>query len=279
MARGYAGVVAKIYGAQEHTITVTAIEDVTPHFRRITFHAPALLGGQPVEPAEWIRLWAPDETRPGREHMRGYTMVNPDPLRGEVSLEFVLHDPAGPACSWARNAKVGDTVAATRWACTHFALPDPAPAGYLLIGDSAALPGINAILARIPDTSPVELLLEQHHDLDRQIPLTPHPRCALTWVPGAPGALAAAIDERDWSGWYAWITCETQSTRQAKARLKELGFPKADLHGRAYWTKGKAMGTGRDTADPSAPAADPATRGRWRSRALSLSWWKSAAGS
>src|SRR5688500_9807416 len=100
MSRGYAGAVASLYGAAEHTLTVVAVEDLTPHYPRITFDAPSFFDGQPIRPAEWVRLWVPDPLRPGREPMRGYTLVAPDPATRRVGLEFVLHEPAGPASTW-----------------------------------------------------------------------------------------------------------------------------------------------------------------------------------
>jgi ATP-binding cassette subfamily B protein IrtA len=275
MARGYGGTIAKAFGAQDHTITVVAVRDLAPHFRRITFDAPTLFDGQPIEPAAWVRLWAPDQDRAEREHQRGYTLVAPDPDLRQVSLEFLLHEPAGPASAWARKAQAGDTISVTRWASTHFTAPDPAPEGYLLIGDAASLPGINAILAAVPDSTPVELLLERFHDEDEAIPITPHPACTVTWLPAA-GDLAGAIGERDWSNWYAWVTGEAATTKHVRNRLKELGFPKTDVHGRAYWRRGKAMGVDRERPVDQEPAEPEEERrppgehhhlGRWRSRA------------
>lgn len=263
--RGYTGAVANMYGAVEHALTVVSIEDVTAHYRRITFDAPTMFDGDPMKPAEWIRLWAPDAVRPGREHMRGYTVVDPDPEQSRFSVEFVLHEPAGPACTWASNVEVGATIPALRWASTHFTVPDPAPAGYLLLGDAASIPGINGILSTVPDTARVEILLEQHHELDPQIPIAQHPHCTVAWV--EPCALAHAIDERDWSNWFAWVTGEAETAKQLRARLKALGFPKADMHGRAYWTRSKAMGTDREKV-----IAAPSTTGKW------LAFWRFIAG-
>ncbi|WP_219508459.1 ABC transporter ATP-binding protein/permease [Nonomuraea ceibae] len=238
----------KTFGAVEHTLTVAAVDDVTPHYRRITFDAPTLFDGQPIEPASWVRLWVPDPRRPGREHQRGYTLLDPDPETRRVSIEFLIHEPAGPASAWAAQAGTGDTVQVTRWASGHFAPPDPAPDGYLLVGDAASLPGINAILAALPDTAEVRVHLERHQEHDTLIPVTPHPRATVTWQPatGDPAALADAIEERDWSNWYAWVTAESAATKHVRARLKDLGFPRGDAKARAYWIRGQAMGTGRD---------------------------------
>ncbi|MEV6971435.1 SIP domain-containing protein, partial [Hamadaea sp. NPDC051192] len=283
MGRGYGGAVMKAFGAQEHTITVVSVEDITPRFRRIVVDAPTFFDGKQIEPACFVRLWAPDPEHPGREHQRGYTVVDPDPELRRFSLDFVLHEPSGPASSWARSAAPGDAIQLSYWASPHFTVPDPAPDGYLLIGDAASVPGINAILATIPPKTPVVVLLEQHDEDDLAIPVYAHPQCTVSWLPyaGDAGVVAAAIGTQDWSNWYAWVTGETTTAKLARARLKELGFPKPDVHGRAYWTKGKAMGTDRHqpAASGSAPAAVEATEqeaagpvsaptpDRWRSRA------------
>ena len=49
---------------------------------------------------------------------------------------------------------------------SRFDVPDQQPAGYLLIGDSASIPGMNGIVAIAPDDVPVEIYLEQHDDND-----------------------------------------------------------------------------------------------------------------
>ncbi|MGH8881834.1 MAG: siderophore-interacting protein, partial [Stackebrandtia sp.] len=221
MGRGYNGAVLKLLGAGEHLLTVTAVEDVTAHYRRITFEAPSLFD-QPFEPGAFLRLWMPDPDKPGREHQRGYTIVDPDPDTGRIRLEFAMHDTGGPAMAWASNVDLGDTVAATRYGSTKFAVSDPVPDGYLLIGDPAAIPAINSVLAVLPCEVPVEVLLEQQHPEDTELPLTGHPRVNVTWVPrtGEPTQLADSIAERDWSNWYAWVTAESAATRRVRDRLK-----------------------------------------------------------
>ncbi|MFD0559913.1 ATP-binding cassette subfamily B protein IrtA [Stackebrandtia endophytica] len=273
MARGYSGAVLKALGAGDHLLTVVSINDITAHYRRITFDAPDLFD-TPFEPGAYLRLWIPDPTRPGKEHQRGYTVVDPDPELGRISLEFAMHDAGGPAMVWAANAEPGTEIAATRYGSTRFAVSDPVPDGYLLIGDPCAIPAINSVISVLPDDVPVEVLVEHAHDDDRSLPITDHPRLTVTWVPtsGASTLLADSIDERDWSNWYAWVTTESAATRRVRERLKDFGFPRGEVHAQAYWIKGRAMGRDREetpkaaTPPPQSEATPKKPRGRWRSR-------------
>lgn len=291
MARGYSGAVLKALGVGDHLLTVVSTTDVTAHYRRITFDAPGLFD-KPFEPGAYLRLWIPDSSRPDKEHQRAYTVVEPDPDRDRVTLEFAMHDSGGPAMEWAAGAEPGTEIAATRFGSTKFAVSDPVPDGYLLIGDPCAIPAINSVISVLPEDVPVEVLLEQAHDDDPEVPITAHPRLTVTWVPttGESTLLANSIADRDWSNWYAWATTESGATRRIRERLKGFGFPRSEVHAQAYWIKGRAMGRDRDqteaappgTTDPettspetTAPAEAPprddaapeTARGNWRSRA------------
>ena len=167
-------------------------------------------------------------------------------LAGRFAVDMVLHEPAGPASRWARTVQPGTTIAVTSlMGSARFDVPDPQPAGYLLIGDSASIPAINGIVGVVPDGVPIELYLEQHSDDDTLIPLARHPRLALHWVARRDEkSLAAALESRDWSQWYAWATPEATALKHVRARLRgEFGFPKSAIHARAYWRAGRAMGT------------------------------------
>jgi NADPH-dependent ferric siderophore reductase len=101
----------------------------------------------------WIRLWCADGDI---LHQRGYTLVNPNPAAGALDIEFALHH--GTASQWARAAQPGDTIDATVLG-SMFAIPDPAPAGYVIVGDCASLPAINWLLTSIGD-APAQVFLE-----------------------------------------------------------------------------------------------------------------------
>jgi hypothetical protein len=70
-------------------------------------------------------------------HQRGYTLVDPNPAADTVDIEFALHD--GVASRWAQDARPTDTIEVTVLG-SNFTLPEPAPKGYVIVGDTASLP-------------------------------------------------------------------------------------------------------------------------------------------
>ncbi|MDT5016376.1 MAG: hypothetical protein QOD39_2536, partial [Mycobacterium sp.] len=91
-----------------------------------------MLDGKPLHPTMWVRMWFADGDR---LHQRGYTLVDPDPEADTVDIEFALHD--GVASHWAQNVEPGDTIEVTVLG-SNFTLPDPRPAGYVIVGDRLA---------------------------------------------------------------------------------------------------------------------------------------------
>lgn len=293
MARGFSGVMLRSFGARDHTATVLETVRIAPHFVRVRMVSPTLFEDVDAEPAAWLRFWFPDPDGSRTEFQRAYTISEADVPAGRFAVDIVLHDPAGPASSWARTVQPGATIAVMAlMGSSRFDVPDEQPAGYLLIGDSASIPGMNGIIGVVPDDVPIEMYLEQHDDNDTLIPVAQHPRLRVHWVVRHDEkSLAAAIESRDWSNWYAWVTPEATTLKQVRARLRdEFGFPKSEVHAQAYWSAGRAMGTRRgdepaasDGVAPgvstediaaqleSAPqvsdaAPAPAARGNWRAQ-------------
>lgn len=293
MARGFSGVMLRSFGARDHTATVIESVRIAPHFVRVRMTSPTLFEDVDAEPAAWLRFWFPDPDGSKTEFQRAYTISEADVPAGRFAVDIVLHDPAGPASSWARTVQPGATIAVMAlMGSSRFDVPDEQPAGYLLIGDSASIPGMNGIIGVVPDDVPIEMYLEQHDDNDTLIPVAQHPRLRLHWVARHDEkSLAAAIESRDWSDWYAWATPEATTLKQVRARLRdEFGFPKSEVHAQAYWSAGRAMGTRRgdepeasDGVVPSVSTEDiaaqlesaaqvsdggpaPAARGNWRAQ-------------
>lgn len=282
-ARGIGGTVMRAFGARDHISTVTDVVELTPHCIRVSFVSETLFSDAIDAPTSWVRGWFPGEK--GREFQRGYTFSKANAQTGEFSIDFVLHEPSGPASSWAATAVPGSAIPFNSMGSKPFEVPaENPPSGYLLIGDAASLIAINSIIAVVPEDIPIELYLEQHAAQDRDLPLNSHPRLNVTWVHRSDAStLASALQVRDWSNWYAWTAPESGSLKEIRKRLKDFGFPRAEIHAQAYWVQGKAMGTDRGPDDVDAPASSaptatvdepvaaqspqPAVQGQWRANA------------
>ena len=275
MSRGFQGAVLRGFGARDHRATVLETIRLTPHFVRIRMTSPTLFEDVVAEPTTWLRFWFPDPDGGDTQFQRAYTLTEADPETGRFAVDVVLHEPAGPASTWARTVVAGATIPVMTLGSAGFRVPDEAPAGYLLIGDAASTPAINGIIGAVPADIPIEVYLEQHDEDDALIPIAEHPRLRVHLVARHDAtSLAAAVEARDWSNWYCWVTPEAASLKHLRTRLRdEFGFPKTELHAQAYWTQGRAMGTRRERDEqPPVPSAPPAARtrvaqGRWRTQA------------
>ena len=245
--RGFQGAVLKVLRAREYPLAVVERSPLTPSCVRVVFSAPELLGAVPLSAASWLRLWVPDPERPDVEHQRGYTIAAHDARAGTIAVDFVQHEPLGPASTWAARAEAGDRIGAMSMGSTEvsFAGQDQ-PEGYLMIGDAASVPAIRSLVAEAPAHVPVRVYLEEHSDSDRDLPFASHPCLDVRWVPReGPESLARAIAPGDYQGWCAWATPEFRSLRALKPRLKEWGLAKGRLHAQAYWIEGRGLGRSR----------------------------------
>lgn len=283
------------FGARDHTATVIETVRIAPHFVRVRMESSTLFGDAVAEPTAWLRFWFPDPQGSNTEFQRAYTISEADVAEGRFAVDIVLHEQAGPASLWARAVESGTTISVmSLMGSSRFDISDEQPAGYLLIGDSASIPGINGIIGTVPDEVPIELYLEQHDENDALIPLAQHPRLRVHWVARRDErSLADAIESRDWSDWYAWATPEAATLKNVRVRLRdEFGFPKSEIHAQAYWNAGRAMGVHR-AVEPEATEPEPGAalapgdlqptpvavqpqsavpapaRGNWRARAAS----------
>jgi ATP-binding cassette subfamily B protein IrtA len=258
MARGFQGAMLRALGANEHILRVDDADDVVPGFRRVRFTSIGLFDDFVPGPTDYLRLWFPDPVDPDLEVQRGYTIVDPDVEAGTFALDFVIHEPAGPAATWAQQCRAGDEIAATVYGSQAFEIGDPEPAGVVLVGDAASIPAINTILGSVPEHLPVEVFLEWGELQEHDIPITEHPNANVHRVRRVPGAttIPAALAGRDWSDWKAWIGAERSTTKTVKtALLEELGFPKSEVKATAYWIHGRSFGGSRGAKAAAKAAA------------------------
>lgn len=258
MARGIQGTILRVAGAADHVLRVEDAFDVVAGFRRVRFSCADLFHDFRPGATDYLRMWFPDPVDPDLEVQRGYTIVDADPDAGTFALDFVIHEPAGPAATWAQRCGRGDEIAATVYGSQAFEVGDPAPAGVLLVGDAASIPAINSILAVVPVHLPVEVILEWGDEAEHAIPLAEHPRATVRRVRRVPGAtkVPELLSGRDWSDWKAWIAAERTTVKAVKkALLEDHGFPKSEVKATAYWIHGRSFGGSRGAKAAAKAAA------------------------
>ncbi|MEV2277389.1 siderophore-interacting protein [Nocardiopsis sp. NPDC049922] len=242
MALNIQRTILRAIGAREQPVTVTAVDDVLPWYRRVHFSAPEFLSGLEVFPTVWIRLWVPSLDDPTVLRQRGYTLVDPDPAAGTFALEFVLHQPAGAAARWAETVRVGDSA---EIAFTPARIdPDPAIGTYVIGGDASALPAINSLLDHIPDHATAHVVFTDPHDDAAELPFRTRENTRLSIVRTGAEQLrllrALDVDADDVYAWGAGERSDVSGMRQLFRR--EWALPKHRQHTQYYWIRGKTTG-------------------------------------
>lgn len=229
-----------------HEVTVTAIHDYTPWYRRITFHAPELLRELELFATLWLRLWVEDPAKNGALSQRGYTIVDPRPEEGSFALDFVLHDTAGPAGDWAKQAQVGDTREVS-FTPREVVLP-PGTKHLLLAGDVTAVPAINSWIDSLPGDVAPSVAIEDDHEDHGLLPLAERPGLTWTWLTAGQGrgsALASWTKDtlRPAEGLYVWAAGEKTLVKALRPVLREhLGLDRSHHFTQFYWIEGKGFG-------------------------------------
>ncbi|MDV9172199.1 siderophore-interacting protein [Streptomyces sp. W16] len=209
---------------------------------------------EPAVPYElgdgWWQAWRelPDGVR---AVMRSYTLraLRRDP--DEIDIDFVLHEPAGPASRWASRAAAGDRVvllgpgvADNR--AIRFRPPEDTDL-VVVWGDETAVPAVSAILEALPAGIRARVWLEVQHAGDVQ-DLVTAADAEVTWLvrenagaegsPMALGALRAAqlpSAERP----YVWIAGESGQVKALRRHfVGERGFDRRRVTFVGYWRQG-----------------------------------------
>jgi NADPH-dependent ferric siderophore reductase len=231
-------------------VEVTRIQTLSPLMRRITLRGDELEGFEVTDPACYMKLIFPEpgQTEPERplpdaprpKSMRTYTPLAVRTELHEVDVDFVLHGD-GPASTWAAQALTGQ-VLYLMGPGPGYKLPLEAPQ-HLLIGDDSALPAFETILARLPATVQVKLLIEVPA-ITEQRKLTGAAIVDAEWVArGADNrqagqALEAALRKAGppVAGARIYLACEAAAMRRIRLLLiNELGVERTQIVGRGYW--------------------------------------------
>jgi NADPH-dependent ferric siderophore reductase len=169
-------------------VVVNRIERPSPNFVAITFADPSLAGFISASFDDHVKFIFTDPQ--GESVRRDYTPLHHDAAKGELTIEFALHD-SGAATQWARQAQVGDraVIAGPRGSMV---IPTDYP-WHVLAGDTTALPAIMRRLKELPaDVSARVLVLAE--DVADHRPLHSAARLDVQWVTSPEALLAAASD-------------------------------------------------------------------------------------
>jgi NADPH-dependent ferric siderophore reductase len=249
--------------------TVAAVDDLSPHLRRVMFVAPRIADAVTAGPdqrikvllappngtaiklpsgPEWYAEWC---AQPVDERfiMRTYTVRALRPEVAELDIEFVLHGVNGPASAWVSEARPGDEVGLL----LPFAVDTTSPKGLLhsgvdyvppatsmrriLVADETALPALAGILEELPATVHATVFVAVPDVADVR-PLSG--ATEVTWVTDGSllDALKAATLPFDPD--YAWVAGESSMIKEVRRHLvNAVGMPKSAISFQGYWKRGE----------------------------------------
>ena len=232
--------------ADLRVVRVAAVQALTPHLRRIVFRGDDLAHLDRADQLHCRLIFAPrGDAAPvwpmlddagrvvwpgGKMATRVYTLRAVDVARGTLTIDFALHQDAGPATRWAQAAAPGDQVGLVGPAAGG---PKPAPFR-VFVGDETALPGIARILETLPADARGHACIEVR-DAAEELPLQKPPGVQLHWLhrgpapagttPLLPDALRALPWPADPGEVFVWGGCEHKAFRAIHHYLKhEIGL-------------------------------------------------------
>lgn len=240
---------------------VRSVADVSPHFRRIVFsgedlarydrpdqiHCRLLFQPEGTSDLQWPLLddngrivWPATGMLPSRV----YTIRAIDPAAQTITIDFFLHEAAGPATRWAMAARPGSMVGILGPAANGLKTAE----WYVLAGDETGLPGIARLLADMPPQARGVALIEIGDTADEQQLRRPD-GVALRWLHrGATPAsrstlLVDAVRACAWpvdlASSFFWGGCEHKVFRAIHRHLKdELRLPRERRVLYSHWHQG-----------------------------------------
>jgi NADPH-dependent ferric siderophore reductase len=238
-------------------IRVVDAYDITPHMRRVVVATND--AKHFVEGGMHVRLLIPPKGREpvwphtepdGRIHwpkgedaltIRAYTIRSIDLDRGEMNIDFVVHEGDNvPGATWAMTARRGDRASLIGPGGGGV----PAARKLVLAGDETALPAIARIAASAPADAELRIFLEVADRLEEQA-LTSSASADITWL-HRNGAAAGTTDTlerilRDIvpaadPDTFIWAACEQKQARAIRTFVKsEIARDAGTFSIAAYW--------------------------------------------
>ena len=224
--------------------TVTAIEPVTAHLRRIRIEGDEV-ARLSWTPGQQVRVHVTDPLDPHswrrpRDILRTYSIWRYD---GGLELYALDHDTGGPGARWARELEVGQPVTFGRPEGSFVLQGEGEVPYHVFAGEETAAVAFGAMLAALPATTPAHTLLEVGGPGDR-FPLARD----VTWLyrDGRPAAASASLLEavrrlelpREPGAVY--LAGEARTVQWLRRHfVSERGWPRQSVHSKPFWTHGK----------------------------------------
>lgn len=185
-------------------------------------------------------VWAQGEDEQAR---RVYTIRSGDIKRGEINLDFVMHEGDNmPGAHFGATAAAGDIVGIVG---PGGELPDAED--YVFAGDETALPVMLRMAAEMPAGKKLTVYAEIDNENERQ-EVSSKAQVKWNWLyrdgkaAGTAGLLQQSLRAHGWNGHeglHVFVGCEKSEARIIKKMLgDEAGLPKTCLHTAGYWVRG-----------------------------------------
>lgn len=229
--------------------TVASAWRLTPRMTRVRLLGESLAGLAAV-PGQTLKIYVPDPVR-GYLVSRDYTVrdyvdnaggADRTGGRPRLDIDFVLHG-EGPAASWARRVRSGDTLEFVGPSGRY--RPDPHRDWYLFAGDETALPAIQAYVAMLPADACAFVHLEIADGTERQ-PIPGLAAPTVCWLPrgdrepGASTVLEDALRAMRLPPGHGqiWIAGHTPTVRRLRSHLlNERGIDRHAVYVRGFWDR------------------------------------------
>ncbi|SDY13233.1 NADPH-dependent ferric siderophore reductase, contains FAD-binding and SIP domains [Amycolatopsis xylanica] len=239
-------------------LAVLRVERLTPHMIRIVAGGPQIADFRPngctdayvkvllpvpgVSYPEPFDLQVIKATMP-REHwprMRSYTVRSYDEVKGELTLDFVVHGDEGLAGPWAMRARPGDELLISGPGGAY--APGDEADWHLLAGDESALPAISASLEAMSPAAVVRAFILVQDDTE-ELPLSTRAADSrIVWLHRSSGDdLEKAVRDLEFPEGLvqAFVHGEAGFVRELrKYLLGERGMRKDLLSISGYWRRG-----------------------------------------